>query len=127
MKNKLFKIFTVMLLSLTLFGCSWSAEKTAIVTANTTHEIAIIEKQMIEDYCVPRYKAVKTDDDLKKVDSVCLAARASYFSVKTAWSALITVIEAVKAKQQPEVAMEIAAQGVVEAMANLKQVVKSLK
>lgn len=116
-----------LILALGLTGCSLSAQNKAIVTANSIHEIAATENQVINSYCTPKYQAAKTQEDVKKADSVCLPARTSYFAVKAAWSVLMGAIQANKAGTGTEQQIQIAAQKLGEVLADLQKIVETMK
>jgi len=121
------KIFLPILFVLYLTGCSLSAQGKAIVTANSIHEIAATENQVINSYCTPKYQAAKTKADVDATDKVCLPARTSYFAVKAAWSVLMGAIQANKAGTGTEQQIQIAAQKLGEVLADLQKIVETMK
>lgn len=112
---------------LMFLGCSPTTQDIAVTTANEVHQVAETENKIILDYCVPKYKAANTKDEVAKVDKMCVPARTAYLSTKTAWEALVAVLQSYKNGKAQEADIIQAANKLGEVYADLKEIAKGLQ
>lgn len=111
-----------------LTGCpSKAAQDAATVAANTTREIAYAEHQLILSYCVPKYKEAVESQDVKDADKVCLPAEVTYMATKSAWEALLIVLQSAKAGNATDAEVRTAAEKLASSLAQLKQIAETMR
>ncbi|MFT3765605.1 MAG: hypothetical protein QM820_08835 [Minicystis sp.] len=116
-----------LLLPLVLAGCTLSTQDHAVVVANTIHDIAATEGRMIHDYCVPRYRAAQTKDEIARIDAICLPAQKAYLTAKTLWEAFATTVQLAKIGKATEADVVQAAALLSQAYADLRKIMEGLR
>ena len=111
----------------TLLGCSLSLRDSAIIAANAIHEVAETENRIILSYCVPRYRAAVTKEDLAKVDARCLPAQRAYLSTKILWQSFVATMHLAKLGKATEADVLEAAELLSRAYADLKKIAEGLR
>lgn len=86
-------LLTGILLAFSLYGCGASAKNKVVISANEIHTIAVYEGQLINNYCIPKYKSAVTESDIEHADKICLPAKKSYYAVKFSWETLVSLIK----------------------------------
>jgi 3-hydroxyacyl-CoA dehydrogenase len=99
----------------------------AITTANSVHDVAITERDIIDGYCTPKYVAANTKVDLQAVDKVCVPARDAYYATRAAWEALVAVLQLAKSGKATDAEVEDAGRKLGLAFADLKTAVGGLR
>lgn len=121
------RITATIILALTLAGCSLSPTGVAITTANSVRAVAETEQQMILDYCVPRYVASTTLEEVKATDAICQPAKASYLAVNAAWNGLKLVIQESKAGKASDKNLENSAAELAKALVQLEKTIEVIR
>ncbi|APR87762.1 hypothetical protein A7982_13111 [Minicystis rosea] len=114
-------------LPVALSGCAMSLRDTAVVAANTIHDVAETENRIILDYCVPRYRAAATMEALAKVDAICLPAQKAYLSTKVLWQSFVATVQLAKLGKATDAEVMEAVGLLSQAYANLERLVKGLR
>lgn len=108
-------------------GCSLSTYDKAIIASNEVRTIAEAQQELISGYCVPKYQAAKTQQDISDVDKLCLPAKTSFYAVKAAWISLSAILEAAKYNQASEQEIQKAELNLLSAINNLNKSIQELK
>jgi ABC-type proline/glycine betaine transport system substrate-binding protein len=115
------------LFPLVLAGCSLTAQDRAVLSANTTRDVASVEHDAIESFCIPRYEAAQSVKEVDAADKLCLPARASYLAVKLSWGVMVNVLQAEKAGTATEAQVEDAARQLGDSFSVLKEAMGDIK
>lgn len=118
------KITGLLLLAATTTGCAAGVENKAIVTANEVREVAQTENNIINGYCIPKYKGAVTKKQIDDIDKICLPARDSYYAVKSAWELLVVVLNEAKVGKFSEAEIQDAALKLINALVELRRIVE---
>lgn len=122
------KVLSLLIITLGMFGCSADNTNMGINTANGIREIAAEENKVIIEYCVPRYEAAKTAEDIQSTDKICLPAKVSYQAVKSAWVALVLVLEQSKhSNEDNSVKIQEAAMELIRSLGDLHKTLEMMK
>ncbi|APR88253.1 hypothetical protein A7982_13602 [Minicystis rosea] len=115
-------------LPLALAGCAPSLRDSAILAANTIHDVAETENRIILDDCVPRYRAATTKDELAKVDAICLPGQRAYLSTRVLWQSFVATVQLAKlGKATDAEVLEAANLLFSQAYADLKKLAEALR
>lgn len=86
---------------LALFSGCAAPLANATIAVNDTRSVLAVARESIDERCIPAYQAAKTPADVAKVDAVCLPARQTYLTARSAWMSAVAVVIAVRAGGDP--------------------------
>lgn len=108
---------------LSFFGCS--SLSAATTAANIAHDSLAVSRTVIEEVCIPAYKAAQTPADLARVDASCLPASNAYKAARVAWLAAVAAILAAS-RSGDEAALRAAIDRLAKAGAELAKSLEGL-